>query len=41
MEDVDQMEGIQLVAVCGSNKRLKSRLTAMEYKMRCMSWAVD
>ena len=32
MEDVDQMEGIQLVAVCGSNKRLKSRLTAMEYK---------
>ncbi|MBC5649467.1 MGDG synthase family glycosyltransferase [Christensenella tenuis] len=32
MQDVDQMDDVQLVAVCGSNKHLKSRLSAVEYK---------
>ncbi|MEG0594102.1 MAG: glycosyltransferase [Christensenella sp.] len=32
MTDIDQMENVQLVAVCGSNKRLKSKLSAMNFK---------
>lgn len=32
MQDIDQMDDVQLVAVCGSNKRLKSKLSAMEFK---------
>ena len=32
IQDIDQMEDVQIVAVCGSNKRLKNKLASVAYK---------
>ena len=32
MEEIDHLEDMQLVAVCGSNTRLKNKLKGMEFK---------
>lgn len=32
MQDIDAAGDVQLIAVCGSNKRLKAKLSAMEFK---------